>query len=307
MTRVMNLLPCRRLGWLLVGLVILGASAPVYGQQSPQKTSPGVLTAFRSVVARPSESTVRVFCDDKEAALGTVVSADGLILTKASELKGKTTCKLKNGQTFTAKVIGVEEKHDLAMLKIEAKNLRPIEWRESASAIVGNWLASPGTGSEPVAIGVVSVAARKPAIRDMPMSAPRTNAGYLGVVLAEADGAPKIGVVSPASPAAKAGLQVGDLVLKVAGRAVKDPGSLVAAIQSFQAGKTIVLEIKRGMEVKEIKATLDKRPPELNRADFQNSMGSVLSNRRGGFPAILQHDQVIKPTDCGGPLVDLDG
>ena len=36
-------------------------------------------------------------------------------------------------------------------------------------------------------------------------------------------------------------------------------------------------------------------------------MGSVLSNRRGGFPKILQHDTVIKPADCGGPLVDLDG
>ena len=36
-------------------------------------------------------------------------------------------------------------------------------------------------------------------------------------------------------------------------------------------------------------------------------MGSKLSERRDGFPIILQNDQVIKPTDCGGPLVDLDG
>jgi S1-C subfamily serine protease len=36
-------------------------------------------------------------------------------------------------------------------------------------------------------------------------------------------------------------------------------------------------------------------------------MGSTLSERRNGFPTILQHDQVIAPTDCGGPLVDLDG
>ena len=32
-----------------------------------------------------------------------------------------------------------------------------------------------------------------------------------------------------------------------------------------------------------------------------------MSKKRGGFPVILQHDTVIKPTDCGGPLVDLDG
>jgi hypothetical protein len=36
-------------------------------------------------------------------------------------------------------------------------------------------------------------------------------------------------------------------------------------------------------------------------------MGSTLSNRRGGFPAIMQSDLVIKHTDCGGPAVTLDG
>ncbi len=36
-------------------------------------------------------------------------------------------------------------------------------------------------------------------------------------------------------------------------------------------------------------------------------MGSELSKRRDGFPVILQHDSVVKPADCGGPLVDLEG
>jgi serine protease Do len=44
-----------------------------------------------------------------------------------------------------------------------------------------------------------------------------------------------------------------------------------------------------------------------SRGDLQNSMGSKLSDRRGGFPVILQHDSVLLPTDCGGPLVNLDG
>ena len=267
-----------------------------------------MLQAFRDVVAKPSESTVRVLCDDKDAALGVIVTEDGYVLTKSSELKSKLVCKLKDGRSFAAKIVGVEDKHDLAMLKIEAKGLRPIEWRESKSAVVGNWLASPGIGEEPVAIGVVSVAARKPALRDMPAPKIVRNAGYLGIGLDDGDGAPKIGMVTPRSPAAKAGLQVGDLVLKVAGRTVKTPDSLVATIQGFTAGKTITLEIKRGDEVKELKATLDKRPADMNnRSEMQNNMGSKLSDRRGGFPAILQHDQVIKPTDCGGPLVDLDG
>ena len=36
-------------------------------------------------------------------------------------------------------------------------------------------------------------------------------------------------------------------------------------------------------------------------------MGTKLSNRRGGFPAILQHDSGLRPDACGGPLVDIDG
>ena len=32
-----------------------------------------------------------------------------------------------------------------------------------------------------------------------------------------------------------------------------------------------------------------------------------MSSRRSGYSVILQHDSVLKPSDCGGPLVDLKG
>ena len=32
-----------------------------------------------------------------------------------------------------------------------------------------------------------------------------------------------------------------------------------------------------------------------------------LSDRRTGFPAVLQHDTVLEPNQCGGPLIDLSG
>ena len=38
-----------------------------------------------------------------------------------------------------------------------------------------------------------------------------------------------------------------------------------------------------------------------------NRLGVGVSGRRDGFPVVLQHDTVLKPADCGGPLVDLDG
>src|SRR5688500_8221232 len=71
-----------------------------------------VKAPFREVVADAGQSTVQVRCDDKAVALGTVVSADGYIVTKASELVGGVVCKLPNDQTYPAQVIGVHEDTD---------------------------------------------------------------------------------------------------------------------------------------------------------------------------------------------------
>src|SRR5687768_12994618 len=51
------------------------------------RENPRMLAAFREVVAAPSRSVVRVDSGGKPAALGTVVGADGWILTKNSQLK----------------------------------------------------------------------------------------------------------------------------------------------------------------------------------------------------------------------------
>ena len=48
------------------------------------------------------------------------------------------------------------------------------------------------------------------------------------------------------SPAAKAGLKVGDIVLKVDGREVKVYASFLRWIDEAQPGETLNLEIKRG-------------------------------------------------------------
>src|SRR5262249_39684697 len=118
--------PSLRPATVLAALLLLAQATPVLAQRrssAPIRNSPAVVAAFRNVVAKPSESTVRILCDDNESALGTIVAADGWIITKASELKGNIVCRLKDGRLFSAKITGVEDKHDLAMLKIEAKGL----------------------------------------------------------------------------------------------------------------------------------------------------------------------------------------
>jgi serine protease Do len=301
----------RAAGLVLAVLLALGADAGLARAQKDDRdatrfktNSPAVLAVFKPVVAQPSRSTVRIRCEGKEVALGTIVGADGWIVTKFSELKANPVCVLADGRQLPGRVTGVHEGYDLAMLKVEATNLKPVQWSDVKSAVVGNWVATPGTGDEPIAVGVVSVAARTTTPRDLPPVS--DNSGYLGIALDHAEHGVKVAQVMPNSAAAKAGLKANDAILAIAGKVVRDPETLINTVQRFRPGQVVTMKVKRGDEELEIKATLDKRPAN-DRSDFQNRLGNELSSRRGGFPSVLQHDTVLRPSECGGPLVDLDG
>ena len=289
----------------------LGLSAPALeaqeGGRAPvvAKTSPRFLAAFRGVVARASRSTVRVRCDGRDVALGTVVGADGWILTKASELTGTPTVRLHDDEELPAQVVAVHQAHDLALLKVETEDLTPVVWRSSKEAPVGYWAVSVGPNGRVAAVGVVSVAARD-------LSRPRgefgqspTDSGYLGISLEPSEKEARVGFVVPGAGAAKAGLRVNDTILSVAGEVVRDGEMLLKVLQGLKPGDVIEVRIRRGDRELGLKAKLGKRPPD--RGEMQNSLGSELSKRRSGFPTVLQHDSIVRPMDCGGPLVDLDG
>jgi serine protease Do len=303
-------MPHRKIQLLFAIAAVLALTAGLEAQQrldlkNLQKSSPKVLAAFQEVVAKPCQCTVRVKCNGQDTALGAIVAEDGWVLTKYSDLKGKIVCRLHDGRELEARMVGVEEKHDLAMLKIEASGLTPIRWAESKLAPVGNWVASPGTDGKPAAIGVISVASRNVAGKGA-APAPGANSGYLGVALDQDSPGVKVVQVLPKTGAEKAGIKVGDMVLSVNGEKVEDAEDFMATLQRRKPGDKITLKIQRGDQELELRAELGTRP-NASRGDFQNSLGSKLSNRRSGFPVILQHDSVLDPTDCGGPLVDLEG
>src|SRR5262249_38248088 len=83
---------------------------------------------------------------------------------------------------------------------------------------------------------------------------------------------------------------------------------LVQTLGRHKPGDTVVLLLRRGEEEMEVKAKLGKRPDGgVSRGDFQNLLGSKLSEVRSGYPTVLQHDGVVPPEHCGSPLVDLAG
>ena len=63
-----------------------------------------------------------------------------------------------------------------------------------------------------------------------------------------------------------------------------------------------------GVRVIEVEVEMRLRPDDLrSRADRMNTMGNDRSRRRDGFAAVFQHDALVDPDQCGGPVLDLDG
>jgi len=96
---------------------------------------------------------------------GFIISADGRILTNAHVVDGaqEVTVKLTDKREFKAKVVGVDRKSDVAVLKIEATKLPIVQFGNPAEAKVGDWvlaIGSPFGFENSVTAGIVSAKGR---------------------------------------------------------------------------------------------------------------------------------------------------
>lgn len=284
----------RRVGSCLAVLLL---AAAVHAGEVAERDAYVVKNAFRDAVRAPAQSTVRILGDGRRTALGTIVAADGLILTKASELTGRIVCHLFDGRRLEAKIVGVDDASDLALLKIDADGLPAVNWSEADPPPVGSWLATPGLETVPISIGVVSVAPRLIEHR-MPV---------LGVIIEEGDKGPLVHEVMPRSGAAKAGLKPDDVITQLDDKRVESRYGLIQAIRGHRPGDTVRLQVVRGGRQVTVDVELLDLTEIANGEMLQEGIGGQLSKRRTGFPVALQHDTVLQPNQCGGPLVDLDG
>lgn len=295
--------PWRLLRGVLAVLLLVGLTAEAPAQRlakSRLKNGSSVRNAFREVVSHARLSTIVVLSKGKQVALGTVVDSDGYVLTKASEVREREdiSCRLKDGHSVEARVVGIEPEYDLAMLKIEAEGLTAAQWNSQFSEAIGQWLATSGVDAIPLAVGVMSVRSRR--ISPLP--------GFLGVSLEQDEPGPRIVHVFPQTGASRAGLREGDLITHIGESETRDRSSLIEMIRRYRPGDTLKLSVMRDRTEIALNATLGARPIDpRNRSEIQNQMGGELSDRRAGFPAVFQHDTVLRPEECGGPVVDLSG
>ncbi len=279
------------------------------------------LARSRNAVSNVRGSVVEILDGDEPVALGTVVDAVGLVITKASEVPDRALCRLPGGRVTGARVVGVDPAYDLALLRIAqgpADGLVPVIWAKAADPPAGTLLAAAGTGELPVAVGVVSVPRRdtpgphpsapsryqrnKPAARAALTGSTLPGGGYR--------------VETSEASAAAAGIRPGDVILTIAGSPVPDNSEIRRAVgenraaeavftfrtivEGRRAGERVPVRLRRGAQEIELNLELKKVPdPEVG-SEFVSDHADVP-------PTVITADIPVLPHECGAPAVGVDG
>jgi serine protease Do len=292
---------------------------------------------------------------------GFVVSKDGYILTNNHVVDGsdQVTVRLLDRREFKAKIVGTDPNTDLAVLKIDAKNLVPAPLGNSGAARVGEWVLAvgnplgdnltftvtsgiisakgrsltlpgqsdrtiqdfiqtdaainPGNSGGPLVsvqgevIGVNSAIASETGyysgygfaipidlarrVMDQIISEGRVHRVALGITVQDATandaeyvGLPDIrGVLvqdfTEKSPAQKAGIESGDIIVAVDGKPVEYVGQLQQQIAFRKAGETVKVEVARkGGVHKTLEVRLQEVAPPKQTADGTSDQSNDASD-----------------------------
>jgi serine protease Do len=338
---------------------------------------PAVVNIHSSKVVKPSgESPYMPFFNDpflrqffgdpfgqvqphpqREVSLGSgvIVSSDGTILTNNHVVEGASDIKvqLSDKREFKAKLIGADTRTDVAVLKIDAKDLPTLTLGDSSKMQVGDMvfaIGDPFGVGETATMGIVSATGRSIGIEgprgyedfiqtdaainpgnsggamidlhgdligintaivtgggggnqgigfaipinmarqvmDQLVAHGKVVRGYLGVSiqtltpeLAKQFGLNQsngvlIGDVTPDSPAARAGLRKGDVVLELNGEPVNDNRQLSLRIAQIAPGTSAKLKIWRDGKSQDVNVPLSEWPDESTKATSSEDNDSAI-------------------------------
>lgn len=265
---------------------------------APKISRDDARSAFQQVAKRSAQSVLRLHSNNKPAALGTVVSKDGLLISKSSELREPILLEDPTGKMVKAVVVGRSGVHDVVLLKVDPRHLggEVRAWdvpsaRRALASRLGRFVAvAAPAGQLPLAVGVVSSDAGL--ILDL--------ATRLGMELDEVKNGPGVRVIglTPKGVAEESGMLVHDVFTHINGNEVATRDDLFEEFNR-PGQQSINIIMKRGDHA--FKATFPLSNPGIHATDAR------VNRRRNGFPMCFQHDAPLSPEDCGGPLVDLDG
>ncbi len=152
------------------------------------RVSPAVVTIRSTERSRPAQQfpfmddpSFREFFGDRMpqqspqrvqgVGSGVIVNADGYILTNHHVVDGalEIRVELTDNRTFTAKLVGTDQPSDLAVLKIEAKDLPTLTLGDSDKVRVGDFVLAVGNPlgiGQTVTSGIISAKGRQTGLSD---------------------------------------------------------------------------------------------------------------------------------------------
>ena len=264
--------------------------------------------AFSEYASRYSRSLYPVMVTGRIASLAVVVSGEGHLVTKASEIEGrKFQVVIRDDVRREAEVIAIDRDDDLALLKIDPSNMElyPIDFAKdgSAESPKGTIVCCVNNLSDTLAgFGVVSVRAR-------PLNG--ASGAILGVEVEPNEKGLLVTQFSAGSPAQAAGIQEADVITDFDGKSLVSAEELTSAVAAHLPGEQVRLNVIRAGAQLSLSVTLGNRsklaPMAGNREQDLDKISAKLSRRRWSFTEGIQHDSAIRPKDCGGLMVDLEG
>jgi len=264
---------------------------------SSRRDNSEMVQLVEPITKTTSRSVIQVLSDGKIVSLGTIVSADGYALTKRSELSADPIrVRMHDDQVLSARVAAVGRANDLALLKIDGDfDFTAVKF-DSTIPPVGSFLISSGRTGRPIGIGSMGVLPRR-----------IEHNGRLGVVLREgSDGRAWVYEVWRDSGADDAGIEPEDRIIAVNGQEVYTSESVIQKLGRLFPGEVAQLTILRSGSMMEMNAGI-RELGILQETENDSRVNGSRSKRLSGFDQVLQHDTVLKPDECGGPLLDLNG
>jgi len=283
------------------------------------------------------------------AGSGFIINSDGYILTNTHVVANadEVTVRLTDRREFPAKVIGADERTDVAVIKISATNLPIVKLGDPSRIKPGQWvlaIGSPFGFENSATAGIVSAKGRTlesgyvPFIQtDVPINPGNSggplfnmrgevvginsqiysrSGGYMGVSfsipidvalqvgqqlqatghvtrgklgvviqsvtqgLADSFGLPQpqgalVSSVEKGGPAERAGIESGDVILKLNGQPLKDSSELPVQIAAVAPGTSVNLEIWRNHATREVAV-------KLGTMEEQRTAASAGPHQEGG-------------------------
>lgn len=310
---------------------------------------------------------------------GFVLSEDGYILTNHHVIKDadEIIVRFNDRTELEAKVLGSDERSDIALLKVEAKGLTAVKLGDSTELKVGEWvlaIGSPFGFDSTATAGIVSALGRNlpsdnyvPFIQTdvainpgnsggplfnldgeviginsqiysrtggfmgvsfaIPMdvamdvvsqirSQGYVSRGWLGVViqnvtreLAESFGLSKpqgalVSRVMPESPAAKAGIQTGDVILKFNGKPISTSSSLPPLVGRTKVGDSVPVQVMRNKKKETLQVKIEKLADEEGPVKVGGKPGRLVDDRLAiEIAALTDKQRELYDVEKGGVIV----